>query len=58
MIEKLEKENIEIGAKVDGFKSGGIKLVSEDEINSMVKEQSYYHNGWRKFKKGCKEMVD
>lgn len=58
MIEKLEKENSEIGAKVEGFKSGGIELISEDKINLMVKEQSYYYNGWRRFKKGCKEMVD
>ena len=58
MIAKLETENATIGAKVEGFKSGGIELISEEKINLMIKEQSYYVTNWKKMKKGCKEMVD
>jgi hypothetical protein len=38
MIEKLEKENLEVSTKVEAFKSGGIEMISEDKINIMIKE--------------------
>ena len=57
-IGKLEFENKEISEKVDGFKSGGIELLDEHEINIIFKQQVFYALGWKKMKKGCKEMLE
>lgn len=42
MIEKLEKENTELAERVHGFKSGGIELVSEEQLNEAAQEGIYY----------------
>ena len=57
-IEKLTAENIALDARVTGFKTGGIELVSEGVIEETLKQQIFYANGWKKMKRGCKEMLD
>lgn len=42
MILKLKEENDKIGGRVNAFKNGGIKLISEEEIQDTNKELIYY----------------
>jgi len=38
MIEKLKTDNEQLFTKVDGFKNGGIELISEEQITETFKE--------------------
>ena len=58
LIKKLQEENEVLDKKVDSFKSGGIQRISEDQINETLKEQIFFCNNWKKYKRGCKELVD
>ena len=58
MIEKLSAENEGLEKRVEGFQSGGIELVSEDQILETFKAQKFYLNAWKKVKRGCREMMD
>ena len=42
MIEKLMLENEVLEKKVDAFKTGGVELISEEELNNTFKEQKFY----------------
>ena len=42
MIIKLKEENLKKTNRVNAFKSGGIKLISEIEIEEANKELFYY----------------
>jgi len=57
-ISKLEIENTALDTRVHGFKTGGIELVSEDQIDEALKEQIYYAQNWKKIKRNCREMLD
>ena len=43
---------------MDGFKSGGIKLISDEEINLVTAEHSFYTLHWKKIKRQCRDMAD
>lgn len=58
MIEKLKNENEEMSGKVSAFKSGGIELISEEQLETTYKEQKFYLNSWKKVKRGCREILD
>jgi hypothetical protein len=61
MIEKiatLKSENQSLDKKVQGFKSGGVKLISDEEINATANERLFYAQQWRKHKKECKNIID
>ena len=57
-IEKLRVENTTVAERVNGFKTGGIELISEDQIEETFKEQIFYAQSWKKMKRGCKEMLE
>ena len=57
-ISKIQSENESLDKKVQAFKSGGITLISEDDVNKALDEKSFYFKNWKKYKKGCKEIVD
>jgi hypothetical protein len=40
------------------FKSGGVELVSEEQLNEVSNEQKYYLDHWKKVKRGCREIID
>lgn len=58
MIEKLVLQNETMSIKVNGFKSGGIELLSKEQINESLEEQKYYAQTWKKVKRECKEMME
>lgn len=58
MISKLEIENSQLDTKVTAFKTGGIQLVSEDQIEESLQEQIYYAQNWKKIKRQCRDMMD
>ena len=58
IITKLEKENTDLDSRVEGFKSGGIELISEEQLNEAAQEGIYYAQNWKKLKRGCKEMME
>ena len=43
---------------MNAFKTGGIKLISEEEIEDANKELFYYASNWKRLKRGCREMID
>ena len=57
-ISKLEIENTDLDMKVSGFKSGGIEMISEEEIEESERELIFYANSWKKIKRDCREMMD
>ena len=38
MIASLKEETTNISAKLDGFKSGGVELISEETLNETYKD--------------------
>ena len=58
MMDQLTKENETLLTKVTAFRSGGIQLVSEEELNRTMKEQQFYCQNWKKIKREAKEMMD
>jgi hypothetical protein len=57
-IAALKIETEKISEKLEGFKSGGIELISEETLNLCNKDQILYANHWKKIKRECRDIIE
>lgn len=57
-LERLKKQNADMGVKLEKYEAGAVKLVSEDDIEKGKKEMVRQCQEWRKRKRACMEIVD
>lgn len=57
-IADLEKDNLHLDKKVKAIQSGGIQLISEEQLAATRIEHEYYVKNWIKHRRGCMDIVD
>lgn len=57
-IESLKRINVAAETALNAYRSGGIKQVTEEEVNEVKTDYSKYQKHWRTRRRACLEIVD
>lgn len=57
-IAKIKESNAEAEARLAAYVEGGIKQVTEEEVEQVKNDYQKYQKYWRVRRKACHEIVD
>ena len=57
-IAKLKSANAEAEVTLKGYTDGGIKMVTEEEVQQVKTDYNNYQKHWRVRRRACFEIVD
>ena len=58
MIDKLEKEVLDMNEKLQGYRGGEVEILSEEQISAVIRENDKYKLQWKKQKTIARELIE